>query len=354
MPRRSTATVLALLLCGSPAYPCAPAPPRGVIVTILDETALILWDEATHTEHFIRGARFQSQASDFGFLVPTPSEPQLDQVRNDLFDRLEMSIQPSHVYGTRFGGVMPTALVCLPYLMMSGGAKSSYDRAGARPPVRVLQERTVSGYDAVVLEADDAGALAAWLSERGYDNRPTLAAWLAPYVAAAYKITAFKVAKAGPDAAFATSAVRMSFHADRPFFPYREPTDQREDRTPRKLFVYFVGTGRVDGAVGAAPWPSKVLWSDRLAAPREILEGALPEGTALPEGAWLTAFEDASSPRPGDDDLFFAPAANTQPYRPPPIVVETPWYVPIPLDVLALAILGVVLWRRRGKRKRAA
>ena len=52
----------------------APAPGCGAIsyvgerVNIASESAVIVWDEATKTEHFIRRATFQSTAYDFGFV----------------------------------------------------------------------------------------------------------------------------------------------------------------------------------------------------------------------------------------------------------------------------------------------
>src|SRR5437016_3719837 len=56
---------------------CAPAPPPGVRVEIADESAIIVWDAAAKTQHFIRRASFATAAHDFGFLVPTPAQPTL-------------------------------------------------------------------------------------------------------------------------------------------------------------------------------------------------------------------------------------------------------------------------------------
>ena len=136
----------------------------------------------------------------------------------------------------------------------------------ASPPVRVLDAQRVAGYDAVVLEADSAAALADWLKEHGYDQRPALTEWLAPYVDLRWKITAFKIAPKQEGHAVSTAAVRMSFAAERPFFPYREPVDQREnlpadftgEEGKRLLRIFYLGDGRADGSIGAQrqPWPA--------------------------------------------------------------------------------------------------
>jgi hypothetical protein len=73
------------LLLWSPAPACCPAPPSGKAVVNADQTVLIIWDAATKTEHFIRQASFKSEADDFGFLVPSPTQPELDESGNEAF-----------------------------------------------------------------------------------------------------------------------------------------------------------------------------------------------------------------------------------------------------------------------------
>lgn len=348
-------TLATLLALPRPSEACAPAPPEGMRVHIASESAIIVWDEAARREHFIRRASFRAAgpAPDFGFLVPTPSKPELGEVPDEAFYRLEDATRPVIEHRQVLAGVEPTAL-CL----MTLGAKRETASAVASAPVRVLEEKRVAGYDAVVLEADDPKALADWLKDHGYAASPVLTAWLTPYVASKWKLTAFKIA-AG--AAVGTSAVRMTFSTERPFYPYREPTDQRENLpadapAERLLRVFFIGPSRVEGTIGSAaglpgsakrPWPGKATWSDHLDSAK--LPGPLP--FSVPPGAFLTAFEDKSSPRPGTDDLFFSPAADQRPLRPPPIVFNHENKVPLPLDVLGGGALVMALWLRHRRKK---
>lgn len=333
---------------------CAPAYPPGAEVRIADESAVIFWSAATRTEHFVRRATFATDAPDFGFLVPTPSKPELAEVPDRLFRTLEDKITPETIYTEKITG-LSAGLLCFSLAMMPTlGSRGAPDEA--RPPVRVLEAKQVAGYDAVVLEADSAGALATWLGEHGYSSRPALEAWLAPYVAKHWLLTAFKIA-GGPGAkAVSTSAVRMSFKADRPFYPYREPSDQREampaglatDGLPagRRLRIFFVGDSRVDGALGEGgpAWPGKTVWAGE--ADGDALEGMLALNRLPSAGKmWLTAFEDDSTPRPGTDDVFFAPSAVSTPVTPPPVVVIVPRDFPVPLDVVTLLIGAVIWWR---------
>jgi hypothetical protein len=229
--------------------------------------------------------------------------------------------------------------------------------------VRVLEQKRVAGYDATVLEADDAGALAEWLKRHGYAERPALEEWLAPYVAQKWKLTAFKIAEPVGDApqvpsrfrALATGAVRMTFHSERPFFPYREPRDQRESTapapaTPRTLRVFFFGRTRAAATIGEGKtrFAGKTVW----AAPADAARTSVP--VAVPEGAWLTVVEDEASPRPGFDELWFAAAGDTAIVKPPPIVDVSYEQVPIPLDVVGVTALVGYFAVRRLRRRRSA
>jgi hypothetical protein len=322
-------------------------------VHIAEESAIIVWDAAAKREHFVRRASFRTSAQDFGFLVPTPAKPELAEVPDHVFSQLEWITRPEVKHETVVSGVEPT-LLCGCYFL-SRATKSAVPPEDA---VRVLDAQRVAGFDAVVLEADSAGALAAWLKEHGYADRNELRAWLAPYVAARWKISAFKIAGDHTSPGIETGAIRMTFAADRPFYPYREPSDQRENlpasarRADRLLRVFFLGAERVDGSIGAAgaPWPGKAVWSDRF-DPGRMGE---PLPFSLPEGAWLTMFEDRASPRPGTDDLFFAPARDRGPVKPPPVVQTTSSKIPLPLDVIA--VVGFVVWKiaKRVRRRAAA
>ena len=66
------------------AQACATAPPEGATVAVAGESAIIVWDEATKTEHFIRRATFETSAKDFGFLAHS-TKPELAEASDALF-----------------------------------------------------------------------------------------------------------------------------------------------------------------------------------------------------------------------------------------------------------------------------
>jgi hypothetical protein len=341
----------------SPAEACCPAPPSGKPVVNADQTVLLIWDPATKTQHFIRQASFHSAADDFGFLVPTPSQPELDESGNEAFGFLLKLTEPEiqRVARPRGGsgcgcGVMPMA-----------APNAAVDESA----VRVLQQKLVAGFQAVVLEAKSAESLVGWLRDNGYAFSPAIEAWARPYVEAGWKITALKVAKDKQDPAaprVAASALRMTFKTDRPLFPYREPDSasaaQALGARHRLLRIYFVGEARYQGELApGATWASQVAWAGKVsAADRTKALGLLklPE-TAGPADWWLTEFEHDWPYQIAPADVTFVRSDDQRNVRRPPIIqyVATPW----PGDVMACALAGVVLLPpllRRARRPRAA
>src|SRR5262245_25321896 len=234
---------------------CAPVARDGVYVSIPEESAVILWDAKTKTQEFIRRASFRTPTPHFGFLVPTPSQPYLKESKDELFASLENWTRPE----------VRTQVVRTP----PPGARSALADSAPKAEVQVFAEQRVAGFDAAVLKANDAKALNAWLDKHGYASRPELTAWLDVYVKAGWYLTAFKIARkpdGSPDVS--TAAVRMTFQTDRPFFPYREPADQRAGAKalpgPRLLRVFFLGDARVEARLGGAKeaGPARSVWSN--------------------------------------------------------------------------------------------
>jgi hypothetical protein len=251
---------------------------------------------------------------------------------------------------------------------MFGCGKSDYKAKDATDAVRVLDRQRVGGFDAAVLEADDAEALRLWLDKHGYVARPELISWLGPYLADRWKITAFKIARdADTGRSLQTTPVRMTFRTERPFFPYREPEEPKEaeatataaatateqKRGPqghepkvrdyhrgRLLRVFFIGEQRVEGTLGNDSWTAGMPWFNDLSAAQRA---------ELLESLGLTVFEDSSSPRPGREEVYFRAAADQSVVIRPDRVLRRPIWIPIDVVLLGLIGVAVVLWRWRGR-----
>lgn len=262
-------------------------------IQVHGEEALVVWDPTAHTEHFVRRADFRGVSRDFGFLVPTPSRPTIDDVDDGIFRRL------FDLYHTD-----------PPVARSADGLGGGRLRGLSEGSVAVVEQLRVAGMQATVLEATSATALDAWLGEHGYPSSPELATWLGPYVAQHWYVTAFRV-DPGEHAgrAFGTRAVRMSFTTDRPFFPYSEP--QVTGARPRPFRVSVVAPHRMDAQLDGAPWRVRAGYAGHPLRLRPIVLSILPTGAAM-ENAWLTTFDERRSSR-GTSDLVFVQAASDTP-----------------------------------------
>ncbi len=347
--------LLLLSHSASPAPACCPAPPSGKPVVNADQTVILLWDPATKTEHFIRQASFKSEADDFGFLVPSPSQPELSESGNGAFPFLQKLTEPEIRKVPRpRGGV---GCGC------AGSAPMAAGKADVAE-VRVLEEKMVAGFAAAVLEADSPNALVKWLKNHGYAFSSEVEAWAKPYVEAKWKITALKVAKSKDEKeekGVAAGALRMTFKSDRPLFPYREPDSKSAAEElgarHRLLRIYFLADARYQGELRIdTPWTSKVAWADKLSAEDrtkalELLK--LPESTG-PAEWWLTEFEDPWPYFVAPGDVYFSRAADQSTVTRPPIIEYVSTGRSTDLMVCALAGVLVVppLFRRvrRGRK----
>lgn len=292
--QKITASVLALVSCAAllsslcvqgRARACATAygrdlaPPR-----VRGEEALIVFDSTSRTEHFVRKASFEGAPEKFGFLVPTPSRPTLEEADQLVFRRL-------------------AAIFSRPLPRTGGGGGSLRSAPRSRPPmVTVVEERVVAGMQATVLTATDAAALSAWLGQNGFAGRPALTAWLAPYVRQGFYVTAFRYDAGSQGTPLETRAVRLSFETDRPFYPYAEPRDAPET-TARRFVLSVVSDARVAGTVGGRRWGARTGFAGRLTNAESLLRGAVPDPSRF-ANAFMTTFEEPSSAR-GRGDLYF-------------------------------------------------
>jgi hypothetical protein len=346
--------ILLVLLLATPAPTCCPAGRSGKPVVNADQTVIILWDAGQKMEHFIRKASFKSEGDDFGFLIPTPTEPELAESGNKAFPYLLKLTEPETKTVSR-----PRGINCACSKSKSGGmTKAEKER------VKVRLEKEVAGFHAVVLETRSATALVKWLKDRGYAFSPEVRAWAKPYIESGWMITAFKVAKdqSGKGSKeVAASALRMSFKTDRPLFPYREPDPKSAAETlnahRRLLRIYFLADARYEGQLTKkVSWTGQVAWANELTAGnrKQVLELlGLPKDTG-PAAWWLTEFEDYWPYRAAPADVYFKRDPNQDTVKRKPIIeyVSSPW----PTDVIAFALAGFVVLppllrrvRRRGK-----
>ncbi len=298
--------------------------PNSLATRVRAEEAIILFDPATNTEHFIRSAEFATTGADVGFIVPTPTPPTFGEVDQSVFSEFASSYEAAR------GDKVELSLSL--WLMLSLSRKGG-------PGVYELSSTRVAGMDVTVLRATDANALEAWLTKHGFATRPALKAWLDTYVQRGFVFSAFRYA--AEERRVTTKAVRISFSTPTPVYPYLEPADA----LPRgnALRVWLVAPERrawVDERPAPLP-PRELASTTKVTVPASI-------AALAPASKWVTVFVDERDTRPAGD-VRFEPAADQLEVPPAPRIrtIEVPVEGVLLLTGLATVVLFVVR-RRRG------
>lgn len=254
---------------------------------------IIVWDEVTKTEHFIREAKFTTKNKDMGFIAPSPTKPELEEVDPEAFKTLA-ALQPKR-----------------PRWEPKLAASEGMGAAG----VTVVAVQDVAGFRATVLKATDSSALAQWMKENQYKTTPGIQKWTEHYIKKRWFLTAFKVLPA--NGSFSTGLVKMSFQADRPFNPYLVPKENVPEDNNFGLVLYFVGNGTYE-PVGSdhdlSPnWRAWVTPEAEASLRRQLKLRSFPQNPSV------VAYSDWSFPMSdAKDDIFFMQTGYPEGKRPLP------------------------------------
>ena len=281
------------------------APPR-----MEQERTLIVWDASTQRQQFVREVRFTNTGElPFGFIVTTPTRPEVNEVKSAPFDALE----------ARF----PHTLLDTPDLHLGapGGKGSDEGRgatAGRIAPVQVLEKKRIGDFTSFVLAATNAKALADWLKKNQFRATEAGEAWIHCYVKLGFFFVALryegKKAKAAGSEDLVSRSIRLSFDSALPYYPYEEPGDAPQQQG-RELQVWLVTQGLhqpiapvVSGGTVALYRP----WSEGARYDASSAEIASAFGSDLaglvPTGARVQTFGDWKEHRRGFGDLVLVPA----------------------------------------------
>jgi hypothetical protein len=123
--------------------------------------------------------RYQGEASEFGWLLPLPSVPQLKVSTDELFEMLDTSTAPSFQFTqsqNRCGQVSFGCAASAPSGNFGGGPQES------TPSSPLVLRDTAGPYEYAVLKADSKAELTTWLNDNRYVVPTTSDAALAPYI----------------------------------------------------------------------------------------------------------------------------------------------------------------------------
>jgi len=202
------------------------------------QKALIIYDKGV--EHLILQVSYKGSASEFVWLVPTPSRPQISKVDAPIFHWLHNATAPKIRYwfdadqkirGFYQGGKAATL-----------GAPGGLD-------VDVLEEKQVGAYDIAVLRAGDAGDLLQWLRQNGYQITPKLVPVVSDYVRRGWVFTAMRINTGYQDRVAlrlregVLQSLKFKFRTSEPIYPLKVSS---LNKGKTDILLYVIAAHRVD------------------------------------------------------------------------------------------------------------
>jgi Uncharacterized protein conserved in bacteria (DUF2330) len=282
--------------------------------SLANEQVLILYDSKNQREHFIREVVFRHATETFGFVVPTPTRPEVAKVSQSPFPALRgnfnFGLEPGKARAAGFG---------------SGKGRLGGGSGGG---VSVLDVKKVGSFTAFVLSASNEQGLAEWLRKQKLVSSPEADLWLAHYVKMGFFYVAMRYdpeplpedgAKTS-DAPTMAETLRITFSTPIPYYPYFEPKRPDAQGELRLLDLWFASTEAFQPVAlldrdGLRRWVKPMRAGDAfLSARTELVDSLGAElSRLLPAGGVnVQTFQDQKASRAGFGDVLFAPVKPQQ------------------------------------------
>ena len=171
------------------------------------ENILFVQGEGTVTTHV--QLLYSGEASDFAWILPLPSVPELAVSHNDIFTRLQWATQPFFQLNFQEDDCG------FPIMVLRAAVPTDLAEEG----VEVVLQEQVGPYDTAVITSEDPQAIVDWLGDNGYQLGDLGVSLLTPYVDDDFYFLALKLAAESEVGDL--QPIAMTYAAERPGIPIR-------------------------------------------------------------------------------------------------------------------------------------
>lgn len=176
---------------------------------------------------------YTGESEDFAWVVPVPGEPSLAMSNDAMFTTVANRTTPTFQLFSDQTGSFSFGCAQEMNLVAKDSAGAMEDGDGG---VTVVSSEAVGPYDSVVLQAQNADLLVAWLEDNGYDLPDGLDGVLQPYVAADQYFVALKL-QSDKDAGD-IAPISMTYPATAASIPIQLTAVAAVDDMPIEVFVF--------------------------------------------------------------------------------------------------------------------
>jgi hypothetical protein len=204
------------------------------------QKVFITWDPVEKVESFTVQPKFEGNAQDFGMVIPTPSQPKLDEMPRDFFKELAVyTILKKREYPD--SKLMPRPQ---PQVWFLGAvpANSPVTKPAKVLTVKVLEAGIVGSLDYKIISAERADDLFQWLKDNKYSYAGDEGT-LDFYIQKKWLFTVMKIdtmqMKRNPDGSFAgeVTPTRFQFASEQLIYPLKITQLSVKDKTEALFYV---------------------------------------------------------------------------------------------------------------------
>ncbi len=226
-----------------------------------DQKAVIFYEDGI--EDLFLSITFNGTADSFGWIVPTPAEPEVTKSTDMLFERLDEMTRPEYP--------VPTSYDKFQFM------GTLEDNASG---VQVLQTKKIEYYDISVLKAENKDGLYNWLNDNGYSFPQAGKYIIDEYIHNNWTFTAIKIDKEQIGSSrvqnqFSSghaTPLRLTFATDKAVFPLKiSSIGGMEDDAPAGEISFITG----------AEGKGALLDSNKVIASDEVIDGFNPNDGSI-------------------------------------------------------------------------
>jgi hypothetical protein len=208
--------------------------------------AVIFVDNPDATVTAIIQLEYAGTAQKFAWLVPVPGKPTVGVSSSTVFERLDAVTAPQYWVEVAVDGVAVEGMCTRQDYPTTaydpdGGTGVPPTRPDATPPVALVEQGTIGGYEYVNIAVDrsagdPAKAASDWLTANGYDLTNLDSKVLGPYLRDGLNLLAFKLVKSADVGAI--RPVTLTYESKLPTLPLRPAAVAAQANTPIRVWVF--------------------------------------------------------------------------------------------------------------------
>jgi hypothetical protein len=250
------------------------------------QKAFITWDPSEKIETFTVQPKFEGNALDFGMVIPTPSQPKLNEMPRDFFKHLAVYSIMKKRESPRSQFLARDGVVITAFGRRISVAEDDLS-PDMKPTVRILESGVVGSLDYKIIEATRADDLFQWLKDNKYSYSGDEAT-LQHYIQKKWLFTVMKIdtmqMKRNKDGTFAgeVTPTRFRFASDKIVYPLKITQISVREKTEALFYVQAPFKVDLQGDMSY-----QFTWVPML----DAASGCTPGGLPGKGGDWLTAYK---------------------------------------------------------------